>query len=186
MTVFKKALWPLSLGLVAVAVLTGCNVRYSAGYSRYYGDRVWHGDPFCRYSWDYGCGYRSSYRVGYIYERRHGHRHHGRRGHHAVEAMTLSAAAERPTTWQKEFNMSDRAVQHVQTAFDRALKGDTSYLLSLGVQRVDLKLLGDFQMPGNESLQRVAGSLGMKQNDLRDFLDLYMSRLAAALEEGRS
>lgn len=184
MHILKKALIPFTLGIAAVTLFTGCNVRFSAGHTRYYHDRVWYGDPYCRYSWDYGCSYGDSgYRVRFMF----GRRHHGHwRRHHNVEAMTLaSAAAERPTTWQKEFNMSDRAVSTLNAAFESALKGKTDSLRALGLENIDMARLADFKMPSNVAIARAAKALGMKANDTRDFIELYLVRLEAALEEGR-
>lgn len=182
MNIFRRAIAPISLGLLALTVLAGCQVGFSAGRTRYYSDRVWYGDPYCRYSWDYGCGYSNgdSFRVRFIYGNRHSRRHRGHRGWHNVSASTTMAAG-RPTSWKQEFRLSDRAISKIKGAFDAALAGDTSKLTSLGVAQSDLSRLGNFQMPSKTSLARAARSLGMSQADLRDFVELYLIRLKTAL-----
>jgi hypothetical protein len=174
---FSTSLFRLSLpilaGAVALTTLVGCDANVRFGVGRSY-DRTWHGDPYCRNNWDYGCDYgrRDGGRIRIIF----GRRHPGWRG-----GWNIVADANRATSWEQEFNLSERAVKGLKSAFDSALDGDSSKLLALGLDKKDVKNLQKFKMPSDESIKNAAHKLGVKSVDLRDFVEVFTIRMKTDL-----
>jgi hypothetical protein len=167
---------PILAGAVALTSLVGCDTSVRVGYGRAY-DHVWYGDPYCRNSWDYGCnyGYNDGARIGIVFGRRHPG-WHWRRGWGVV-----ASEASRPTTWENEFNLSPRTVKFLKSAFNNALDGKTQQLHAIGISYDDINGLAQFRMPSEQSIAAAAHELHLKRADLRDFVQVFMIRMKAAV-----
>lgn len=170
----SRAALPLVAAVVALTTLVACDSSVRVSYGRAY-DRVWYGDPYCRNSWDYGCdyGYNDGGAIGIVF----GRRHPGWRWGHGL----MASEASRPTTWEKEFNLSNRSVSYLKSAFNKALDGDTRKLEAIGMSSHDINGLQNFRMPSEQSLANAAHALRVKRNDLRDFTQVFMIRLKTAV-----
>lgn len=175
---FQKLSLSLVAGAVALVTFVGCDANVRVGVGRGY-DRTWYGDPYCRNNWDYGCRYgeRDSGRIGIIFERRHPG---WGRGWHNVETVAASEAT-RPTSWEKEFNLNERAVRKIKSAFETAINGDSGKLAALGMDSNDIAKLQNFSMPSNGSISKAAHKLNVKSQDLRDFVEVFTIRMKTGL-----
>lgn len=167
----RRSALPLMAGVLAVTTFVGCNANVRIGVGRSY-DRVWHGDPYCRYSWDRSCryGYDDGYRVGIIWRNRHHNRGHW-----------LVAEQNKKVSWAQEFNLNSRAVKTLRTSFKSALNGNYEALRDLGLGRSDIYAMTRFQMPSDASINTAARELRVNTSDLRDFLEVFMIRMKTAL-----
>lgn len=176
---------PALLGLLAVTLFMGCRAEIDVRRGRHYGGGIWGGDPYCRYSWDYGCNYygNDGWRVRVIQDRRWG----GRWGNVMdVNSAVAQADAKKPTTWAKEFNLPNSAVNFIKNSFENSLNGDTQQLQAIGVSFADINGMQDYKMPSAQSIANAAQTLRVKQGDLSDFIEVFLIRMKTAMASDRS
>lgn len=179
----RRFVLPVGVAAMALMVFSGCDAQIEVRRGHHYSGHVWHSDPYCRYGYSYGCNYyggRSRIRI--IYNRRH-HNRWGR--HHMMPATALNAAAK-ATTWQSEFHLSSTAVGVIKNAFNNALEGRTALLGSLGFTSSDLRSMVKFQMPSENAVASASQTLGVRYQDLSDFLEVFMLHMKGAYQSNAS
>lgn len=174
MKIFRRLLMPVGLGVLAVSAFMGCRAEVAVR-GRTYSDRVWYSDPYCRYDYGYGCRYdrNDGFRISLIQRRRLGHDWRN------VEALT-SLDRQKPTTWQAEFNLKPKTITFLKNSFRNALNGETQQLQAIGISHDDIRRMASFQLPSDGSINTAARTLGTKNQDLKDFLEVFMIRMKAA------
>jgi hypothetical protein len=172
MNFFRRILAPVGVSALALMIFSGCVAEVEVRRGRYYGDRVWHSDPYCRYGNSWGCryNYNDGSRIRII---------HGRRWGRWMEPVANVEAAKR-TTWKSEFGLSTRAVNAIRTAWDQTLDRKPEAFYALGFTRSDARALTKFRMPNPDSVARAAHNLGVKTQDLSDFLEVFTIRMKSA------
>jgi hypothetical protein len=171
MSFLRRFLVPVGLSAMALMVFSGCEAQVDVRRGHYYSGRVWHSDPYCRNGYSWGCryNYNDRGRIRIIY---------GRRWGRWMEPVANVNA--KTTTWKSEFGLSTRAVNTIQAAFDGALDRKPEAFYALGFTRSDARNMAKFRLPASASIARAADKLGMKTQDLSDFLEVFTIRMKSA------
>ena len=191
-----------AMATLAFTLFAGCDeveVRRVDNYS----SGIWYSDPYCGYGRGYGCGYYGTdrYRVRMVRDRRwndgRGRRWHDGRGNRGrggrggggrrgemptIASLTTTQTTTQATAWQEEFGMSSRAQTLIQSAFRNSIRGQTQQLRGMGLAPDDVKMMMRFELPSSQAIQEAAAVLEMDQQDLRDFLEVFLVRMKTAYQ----
>lgn len=175
MKMLRRVAMPLGLVALVFTTLSGCVAEVEIRRGRYYNDRVWRSDPWCRHGHSYGCrwDYNDHGRMRDIHRRRWGR---------DWDMVPVANVAAKKTTWKSEFGLTDRSVKIMNTAFENGLNGNTDTLKSLGFTPNEIRRMASFKMPSGQSIYTASERLGVDFRNLKDFLEVYMIRMKAAYE----
>lgn len=189
----------IGLAIGTLAAFTSCKSSIELSNGAYYYGNIWRDGPYCYNPWDIGCnyGYYDGSRIGIIFDRRHHHGHHDghHNGHHGghnhghhhghsyhfLDTQTLADRTDGLESWKNEFNLSQNSAEKIQAAFENAIRGSTRESSEIGLNQSDLNALMKFNLPPEKSIFRVAQALDQDQQDIKDFLEVFLIRMKTAL-----